>query len=374
MNGNRRMRILLIVDDLWGLGGALRVSPYLAAVRDHYVDAEIVLLVCEYASPVFERSRLFDRVVVSRLYRGRRGPLWWLRGAKLVELVRLLVALGRGYDLVLTYASGTTLLNVLGWIVGRRRIGYANALPGLLSIRLGRWNWDEFGSRRFERHARLLEAAGISPHRVAASPVIFAAEDERAAGRILGRHGLSASRLAVLHPGSDWACQQWLVERWAELGDRLATDHAMTVVFTGAASERDYVVGIRKRMHAASTSLAGELTLAEVQALLHRAQLCVCVDSAVFELTHGAGVPTVVIAGPTHPAVPDGLRRPPVVLNRTAEDGKAAILRSKARYALVASCHDYSCPLSGLREIQVGDVLRAIDSHAVLEQAPASAG
>ena len=32
---------------------------------------------------------------------------------------------------------------------------------------------------------------------------------------------------AVLHVGSDWACQQWSQEGWAEVGDRLVDEYRL---------------------------------------------------------------------------------------------------------------------------------------------------
>ncbi len=358
----RPTRILLVASDC-GPGDVLRLSGCLAAVRDGYPDAEIVLLVDEVAAPVVERSRLVTRVVVNRLYNTRAGaPRLRGRLRKARELARLVAALGGGYDLVLIFYWGTTLLNVLGRLLGRRRIGYANRLPRLLSCRLGRY--DPCGDPMAQNRA-LFRAARLRPPPPVAPSPIHTAADEVAVRRLRAEHGVADARaLVVMHPGSDWACQQWLPERWGALADRLALKYDAVIVFTGLAQEEAYIAGIQAWMRVPSVSLAGCTTLPQLGALLAQARLCVCVDSVAYELAQAAGTPAVVLAGPTRPEETTSGPRPPLIVNRAAPALRAAIVHCKESKA--GYCLDYSCPMAGLRDIEVHDVLADIEAHDAL--------
>ena len=148
---------------------------------------------------------------------------------------------------------------------------------------LGPFKWNESHP---PQHATLLRAAGIEADEVARPYISYSDENKATITRTLQEHRLAGNeRLIVLHPGSDWACQQWLQERWSELADALVTRYGATILFTGSASETAYIEDIQKRMKAPSVSLTGKTTLPEMAALLSRSLLCVCTDSAIFELT-----------------------------------------------------------------------------------------
>lgn len=357
-------RILLVVDDCQS-GDALRITPYVRAVRAQYATAHITLLVDAGALPVFERWKDFDRIVVSRLYARGGSSSFRTRVTKGLELARVVGVLGLRYDLVVTFLWGTTLLHALGVIVGRnQRIGFARRFPRLLTSNLGELNWR---GDHVRPHADLLRAAGVTLPGPIKPLMEFGDDDLEVVTRPLVARGVSTARpLVVLHPGSDWACQQWLPERWAALADALVATYDAQVVFTGIAQEQALVTAIQSHMHAASVSLAGHTTLAQLAALLARARLCVCVDSAVFEVAQAAGVPSVVLAGPTRPQNVDGNARRPIVLNVMTPSLRQDINECRDRHDARRGCLDYHCPMAGLRELSVEDVLARIEQSGML--------
>lgn len=352
-------RILVMLDHC-GPGDALRISFCLSMIRQHYPAAHIVLLVDEAAFPVMERARVVDKIVVSRLYAQKSASPLRVRLAKVRELVRLAVKLGVGYDLVLTLGWGTTLLNILGRLTGRRRVGYANGLPSLLSCNLGRYDHER---GPVEQNLRLLAVAGLHLRAKPTLSTIHSAADVRAVQRLIEEYGLAAAApLIVLHTGSDWACQQWVPARWAELADRLVADYAATIVFTGEAGEQEYIRGIQTLMRAPSVSLAGKTSLPQLEALLSRASTCICTGTVIYELAQAANIPTIVVAGPTRVEFEMGLKaaRIPIMVNRASRELQHAISDCQATKAAVRGCLNYGCPMAELRDVQVQDVLNAI--------------
>jgi ADP-heptose:LPS heptosyltransferase len=327
-------------------------------MRRRWPRAEIVVLTSEAAAAVFHGWQDIDRAVVSRLYY-RSGARMAMRVGKVVELARLVWTVGVGYDLVVTYWWGTTLLHLLGALAAPRgrRIGYARGLPALLTSDLGSFVAD---GDYLVAHDRLLDAAGVTPPTVRAPQLQITDADATSITALLGEHGLLDRRYVVVHPGADWACQQWLPERWAEVCDELVERYGVTPVFTGVEGERRHIDAIRARMYRSSVSLAGQTTLGQLAALLARASLCVCVDSAVFEVTQALGVPAVVLAGPSRAEQLAVGSRPPQVIKRMEPAMQAAINRCREPRFAAGGCLDYSCPLAGLREIPVPAVLDAV--------------
>jgi ADP-heptose:LPS heptosyltransferase len=332
------------------------------AVRAAHPLAEITLLVAEEAYPVFAADRRFNRVLASRLYgrRPRRGL-----GALLTTGI-LAARIGFGFDLVLILLWGSTTLNLIGWLVGgKRRVGYPHRYPGLVTSSL-----EAYGhSGDIAANLVLLEAAGI-PLPDGRGPALVVGEAERVEARgLLARRGRHPHRpLVVVHTGSDWACQQWLPERWARLADRLVAIHDADVVFTGLASEAAYVEQIQSQMDSPSISIAGQTSLLQLAAVLSLASLCVSVDSAGHDLAQALGVPATVLAGPTLPEAPLG--RPLHVVNQTPPELQKAILDCQGRFPN-GFCHNYACPWAGLRNISVERVLERITRSGVLTPADA---
>jgi ADP-heptose:LPS heptosyltransferase len=348
----RPSKILLILDKC-GPGEAIRVSPMIGAVRAAHPSAQVNLLVGEQAYPLFAHDRRFDKVVLSTLY-GRR-PRTQPQMRALLTAGALIVRLGIGYDMVITFLWGSSWLNVIARLVGRgRRIGYPHRFPALLTSRLGPYGMNG----DIAANLRLLEAAGVPPPDTRGTALVVEEADVAAASDLLANRGRQPGRpLVVMHTGSDWACQQWLPERWAALADKVIDLHDADVVFTGLASEAGYVERIRSRMTSPSMSIAGETSLPQLAAVMSLATLCVSVDSAGHDIAQALGVPTTVLAGPTRPEAPAG--RPLRVVNRTSDDLQRTILECQGHFPR-GFCHDYSCPWAGLKHISVDMAVHAI--------------
>jgi ADP-heptose:LPS heptosyltransferase len=357
----RVKRILLIVD-YCHTGDALRIAPHVDAVRERYPRSHITLVANEHTLPVFEQPPVYDRIVLSRLYDLPAMAGWDGRLSQAGEWLRLARRTGTGYDLVITFWWGTPPLHLLGLFASPlgRRIGYTRKLPWLLTSRMGMLPDDD----PVAEHAALLRLAGIEVAR--AGPRMRYTEAEAAeAARLLEEHGLDGAQPVVaVHPGSDWACQQWRPERWAALADAIATRFGAAIVFTGVSSEAGYVEGIRRQMRAPAVSLVGRTTLGQLAALLARVRLCVCVDSAVYELTQAMGVPAVVLAGPTSPErVVPGIRLP-VIVNPLDDQRRREINDCRVVHDGDGGCGNHQCPMAGLREISTVDALRAVVRQA----------
>jgi ADP-heptose:LPS heptosyltransferase len=151
-----------------------------------------------------------------------------------------------------------------------------------------------------QRHLRLFEHLGLPP--AAAAPMTFpvSAQDEAEHAVTLARTGLVPGRYVVLHPGASSPARRWPAERYAAVGDALASD-GWSVVLTGVPGEREISAAVRSRMRAPTVDLTGTTSLGGLAALLRDCAALVGNDTGSAHLAAAVGAPTVTVFLPGDP-------------------------------------------------------------------------
>jgi O-antigen biosynthesis protein len=116
-----------------------------------------------------------------------------------------------------------------------------------------------------------------------------------ALGQILAR--VEGHCLVCLHPTAGNAIKQWPVAYFAAVADRLVeNDDARIIVIGGPGEETVGAELLRQMRHAdAAVSLIGQISLADLPALLTRCSLFLGNDSGPKHIAAGLGVPTVAV-------------------------------------------------------------------------------
>ncbi|HXD87559.1 MAG TPA: glycosyltransferase family 9 protein [Urbifossiella sp.] len=154
------------------------------------------------------------------------------------------------------------------------------------------------------------------------------------------------SSWAVVHPGASAPSRRYPAELFAEACRELAVEHGVSLLFTGSEEERPLVEAIRDRMDAPSQSLAGELSLGEMAALLAAAPLLIANNTGPVHLASAVGCPVVDLYALTNPQHTPW-RVPHRVLNRDVS----------CRWCFRSTCPQghHDC----LRKVPPRDVVRA---------------
>lgn len=357
-----KRRLLLIVDRC-GPGDALRIRPLVEACANE-PETQVLLVCSEQAAPVLESVPGLNRVVISRLYGRRQGTGAWAQLRKSTETLRLLVAVGRSWDQAVVFLWGSFYLRLLGRLAARKVAGYAGTPAFLLTSRLGPYS----AQPDFDQNVALLREAEIEwrPDRLV-KPANAAVTSVRS---LLAEAGPGPEGpLVVLHPGSDWACQQWRPQRWAALIDELWSRYRARIVITGTTAEAAHASAICAAASSQVVSLVGRTSVAELEAVISIAALCICVDSLAYELAQSVGTPTVVLAGPTPTWIAPGTIAPPTIVNSTPEPQRQQINACQGRHSR-GHCQDWDCPFAGLPMISPERALRAIETIGALRPIP----
>jgi lipopolysaccharide heptosyltransferase II len=106
---------------------------------------------------------------------------------------------------------------------------------------------------------------------------------------------------AIIHPGATAPSRRYPAESFARVGDCMAKDFGMQVLFTGSRTELPLVETIRGHMSAGSLSVAGHLGLDELAALLTFSSLLVSNNTGPAHMAAALGTPVVSLYALTNP-------------------------------------------------------------------------
>ncbi|MEM1209951.1 MAG: glycosyltransferase family 9 protein [Planctomycetota bacterium] len=290
-------RILLVRPS--ALGDVARTAPVLASLRRADPRAEIDWLVQDgFVDAVAHHPALTAAVPFAR--RGLRFA--GLRPRATGELLRLRRTLReKRYDLVLD-AQGLIRSASLAWLTGaKRRVGFADAREGAWLLYTERYRVDPAITHSALRMLALARMAGVDP--VPDARLYVGPEDAAWAERWLAQRRIATRGFVAIAPTTRWLSKDWPAANYAALARRLLRDDVTPFVlflatpgeWARAAPEFDRLPPTR--------FAAPPLTVGRLMALLQRARLLVCNDSAALHLAVGLATPSVSIFGPTDPAL-----------------------------------------------------------------------
>jgi lipopolysaccharide heptosyltransferase II len=120
--------------------------------------------------------------------------------------------------------------------------------------------------------------------------------------RLLERHRVGGTRpWLVIHPGASAPSRRYPPELFAAAAAMLMRRLKAQIVFTGDEAEQALIDGIRKKLPRASCSLAGELALAELGALIEMAPLIIVNNTGPAHIAAALGTPVVDLYALTNP-------------------------------------------------------------------------
>lgn len=291
-------RILIVKPS--SLGDIIHALPVLSELRRRFPDAHISWLVGRPFVEIIEGHPQLNEVIpFDRKAFGHFGRRWSATSGFLRFLRELR---GRRFDLVIDLQGLFRSGLITGATRAKRRIGFRQAREGAWlfynhPVHIGRSD-----IHAVDKNLALLTALGILPGE-AEFDLALTDADAQSADSILEEHGLDRDEpYIVFAPGARWETKLWPAERFGQAADRLV-DHCQTkVVIVGAPSEHDRNHQVAAAATKKHINITGQTTLRQLSAVIDRASLVLCHDSAPMHLADALQTPLVSITGPTNPA------------------------------------------------------------------------
>lgn len=271
-------------------GDAVLMTPALRALREHFPNGELHLLVPEEIAPLFQFSPHPHRVWAMPRRRGR---------ASLNRTLPLILALRREhFDRSVDFASndrGAILSRLIG---AGRRLGW-DERGGFLGRRFCYTEQAASESKSQHESARLMNllSAWQIPPPPSLEPEIHA--DPALAGS--AQMFLPYERSVICHVASSQPKKEWPLAHWAKL-HQMAVESGFWMVFTTGLGQREQTLMMDlKKLVPQATILPAITELPLFLAVLARSAVFVSGDTGPLHFASGLGVPTISLFGPSSP-------------------------------------------------------------------------
>ena len=271
------------------LGDVLMTGPAMRALRDSRAGRRITLLTSPAGAGAGRLMPEVDDVVVYEApwMTGRRAP----QDVRIVETRR-----GRGLDAAALFTvfdqsplPAALLCHQAGVPL---RLAHCREKPyDLLTDWVPEPELGHATRHEVRRQLDLVAAVGATTQDERLSVEVPSAARERVAPLLPSGDGW-----AVIHPGGSAPSRRYPVELWAEVCHRLTREHGLELVVTGDEADRELAARLP-----APRSLAGELSLPELAALLAEAPLLLSGNTGPVHLAAAVGTPVVDLYALTNP-------------------------------------------------------------------------
>ena len=275
------MKNILLIR-LSSLGDVVLTTPAIRAVRAHFPDAYIAMLVAKQSADVLrENPHLNEIITYDRLAKDKdTGEMLRVIRHLRERKFTMAIDLQRKFRTeLLMYFSGAA-----------ERVGQGR----LCTVRL-----QEQGNKHATAHYfDLLHAVGIPA--VDQRLELFLAESERIdAAKRFNTAGVSEMALNIgLFPGAGWKLREWMPERFAAIGDRLVAQFNANVLVFGGSKETKLVQTVVDLMDAPAIPFAGNLQIRQLAACIEQCDLFLTNDTGPMHIAAAVGTPTVSLFGP----------------------------------------------------------------------------
>lgn len=298
-------RILVLRTDL--IGDLVLSLPVIRLLKQTYPEAEIDLLALPSSAKIIEHDPDIANVITYDPNIWRR-PKALLQGKNWREVRALRSRLrNRHYDLTVSvFGPWAAILAVMSG--AKRRIGFGKeSYPGFMTDSVAGAHWTT-GDRLHEVDycLQLAQASGAKPKPNDRTPTLFVTPQTSAeAEQLLQQVGVQFDKpIIACHVSSNnGQSKRWPIPYWAKLIDQLIREDGANVILTGAPSDLPLIESIQRRVHEQPINLAGKTSLAQLAALLKRADLVITGDSGPMHIAAAVGTPLIAIHGPTDPAM-----------------------------------------------------------------------
>jgi predicted lipopolysaccharide heptosyltransferase III len=270
------------------IGDVVMTLPLLAPLKRRFPEAAVTFLTASGAAPLLEGNPYLDSILTF-------DPFWFYP-AKLSAWLSFIRKLRRrSFDLVIeARADIRELALIVFWMRAKYKISYDVGGGGWLLTHVVPYP----GLRhKVQYHLDMTIFLGAKTQELETGIHLSASEQETVC-LILQAKGISGDFIA-LHPGSRLPLKRCPPECFAQLCGLLSSRYGLPILLLGSSHEEKLVSHIQSIATPRLFSVCGRLSLRQLAAVIGRARLFICNDSAPMHIASAMKTPTVAVFGPS---------------------------------------------------------------------------
>lgn len=276
---------ILVVQTAF-LGDVILTTPLLAALRRRFPGGHLAFLATPVGCAALSGLAAVNEFIVYDKKGAEKGAAAFFRKARELR--------GKRFELAVSAHRSARTASLLALAGVPRRIGFSSSALSFL--------YHDRVVRDSSRHEVLRNLALMGP--LGGAPEGFEPRLE------LGPLGPEVSKLIQddgrrprigLCPGSVWNTKRWPAEGFARVALALRERYNAAVYLLGAEADRAAAGEVSAKTQGQVINLVGQTGLAEWMRLMAEMDVVITNDSAPTHIACAAGVPAVVIFGPTTP-------------------------------------------------------------------------
>lgn len=279
----------ILVIEMDGIGDAVLSTPTLRALRVHFPQAHIALMVKPETKAIVSQNPWSNEVIVYE-----KGSF--------VQRLRFIQGLRKrcfdlAIDLFLDYPLENSLLAYLSR--ARYRVGYDIAGRGIFfNIRV---TWDKKEKHTIEHTLDVARAIDVDTAN-REPEIIVSSQSKKVIEEFLSQHNISREELVVgIHPGGRYSTQCWSSEGFARVGDEVAKKYRAKIIIIASPRGAGLAQDMMNLMETEPIVMTDEISLEQLIALIDRCNLFICNNSGPLHIAVALKTPTVSTMGPTIP-------------------------------------------------------------------------
>lgn len=288
---------ILVIRQHDQLGDLLLSTPVLKALRQHFPQAHIVLLVRNYTHAVVKHNRNIDEVVVFQ----EIGHNWTLHSAK--EFLRQIFT-RRDLTIILNTVSHSFTSDLFAffsrapYILGSDHLLFDGCKRNFFCNLQAHYQKDI--RNQSQRNLDIVRYLGIDTSDPG-EHITLLDEEIQWAEKTLKEAGISENELVIgIHPGAGKIGNRWDVTNFARVANLLHQKYQTKIIVNFGPDEHLLADTLTAQLKFTPIILE-KLNLRQLAALISRYDLFICNDTGVLHVAAAVGTPLIVIFGPTDP-------------------------------------------------------------------------
>ena len=286
----------ILILRLDGLGDLVLSTAALREIRNGFPEAKITLVVGAWAKEIAKCIPFYDRLIIHdcflfNFFRGNR-KFDLRRELKFIKDLRK-----NRFDLGIDLRGD--LLSIIPLFLSGAKFRFAKGTRGgsFLLTHIVKWDRKKIKHEK-DKALRLVEELG-APVRDRETELSIPQKDLEYIDKYLNKKGINQSELLVtIAPSALYRWRAWRPERFASVASAITKEYNGKVVLVGNRNDRPILREINALTQFRTINSAGELSLAQVSALIGKSAIFIGNDSGLIHIAAAQKTPMIQLFGP----------------------------------------------------------------------------